>query len=160
MKFSHQAVIHAPAEQVDLESWLFTLSDSDYQSAARGHRAAGTFTEDGRRGSVNVESIGGAMMIQHYLERDAGPVRVEMLSNRSQAYLFHLFPVHVQVRWTMTAEAKTAETTEFTCEVEIQMPTILRVAAALIAMPYFVRKHVEEETPGFVADIERKLSSS
>ena len=160
MKFNHQAVIHAPADEVNLEEWLFTMSDSDYQAAAHGHRAAGTFTQDGRRGSVNVESIGGTLMIQHYLERDAGPARVEMLSERSDAYLFHLLRVHVQVRWTMTAAPLTADTTAFTCEVELDMPLILRVAGALIGTPYFVRKHVVEETPGFVADIERKLVSA
>jgi hypothetical protein len=160
MKFSHQAVIQSPVDKVDLEQWLFAMSDSDYQAAARGHRAAGTFTQGGRRGSVNVESIGGTLMIQHYLERDAGPARVEMLSERSDAYLFHLFRVRVQVRWTMTAVPLTADTTAFTCEVELTMPLILRVAGALIGTPYFVRKHVVEETPGFVADIERKLTGS
>ncbi|CQD09459.1 hypothetical protein BN1232_01723 [Mycobacterium lentiflavum] len=160
MKFSHQAVIHAPADEVDLEQWLFSLSDSDYQAAAHGHRAAGTFTEGGRRGSVNVEAIGSLLMIQHYLEREAGPARVEMLSERSQAYLFHLIPVHVLVRWIMTATPQTANTTTFACDVEIEMPFILRLAGVLIGNPFFVRKHVEEETPGFVADIERKLSNA
>jgi hypothetical protein len=160
MKVSHQAVIHAAADEVNLEQWLFTMSDSDYQAAARGHRAAGTFTQDGRRGSVNVESIGGTLMIQHYLECDAGPRRVEMLSERSDAYLFHLLRVHVQVRWTMTVEPLTADTATFTCDVELDMPLILRVAGALIGTPYFVRKHVAEETPNFVADIERKLISA
>jgi len=69
----------------------------------------------------------------------------------------HLFRVHVQVRWTMTASPRTADTTDFTCVVELIMPTTLRVAAALIFTPHFVRAHVAEETPGFVADIERKL---
>ena len=40
MKFTQQAVINAPVEQVDLEDWLFTLSDSDYQATAKGHKAA------------------------------------------------------------------------------------------------------------------------
>jgi hypothetical protein len=160
MKFSHHAVIHAPADEVDLEQWLFTLSDNDYQAAAHGHRAAGTFTEGGRRGSVNVEAIGTLLMIQHYLEREAGPARVEMVSERSQAYLFHLIPVPVLVRWVMTATPQTANTTTFTCDVEIEMPLILRLAGALIGNPYFVRKHVVEETPGFVADIERKLADA
>ena len=72
MKFTQQAVIDAPIDQVDLEKWLFTLSDSEYQAAAHGHRAAGTFTEDGVRGTINVESIGGTLMVQHYHEVSAG----------------------------------------------------------------------------------------
>jgi hypothetical protein len=157
MKFSQQAVIRAPIEHVDLEQWLFTLSDSDYQAAARGHRALGTFTEEGVRGSINVESMGGTLMVQHYHEVSAGPARVEMLSKRSQAYVMHLIPVHFLVRWTMTATPRTTDTTTFSCTVEIEMPTLVRFAAALIGASYFVRKHVEEEAPNFAADIERKL---
>ncbi len=107
MKFSHQAVISAPVDRVDLEEWLFTLSDSDYQAAARGHRAAGTFTENGVRGTVNVESMGGTLMVQHYHAVSAEPTRVEMLSTRSHAYVMHLIPVHFLVRWTMTATPRT-----------------------------------------------------
>ena len=93
MKFTQQqAVIDAPIDQVDLEKWLFTLSDSEYQAAAHGHRAAGTFTEDGVRGTINVESIGGTLMVQHYHEVSAEPTRVEMLSKRTRAYVFHLIP--------------------------------------------------------------------
>ena len=39
MKFSHQAAINVPVDRVDLEEWLFTLSDSEYQAAAKGQRA-------------------------------------------------------------------------------------------------------------------------
>ena len=66
MKFNQQAVLNASVDEVDLEKWLFTLSDSEYQAAARGHRGAGVFTEEGVRGSINVESIGGTLMVQHY----------------------------------------------------------------------------------------------
>jgi hypothetical protein len=38
MKFTQETVIKAPADQVDLEDWLFTLSDSEYQATAKGHR--------------------------------------------------------------------------------------------------------------------------
>ncbi|MGE0220874.1 hypothetical protein [Mycolicibacterium sp.] len=100
MKYTAQAVIQAPVEAIDLETWLFTLSDAEYQAAARGHRAAGTFVQDGRRGTVNVETVGGTLLIQHYLEQQAGPTHVDMLSERSRGYLFHLVPVPVWVRWT------------------------------------------------------------
>jgi hypothetical protein len=159
MKFSHQAVISAPVDNVDLEEWLFTLSDSDYQAAARGHRAAGTFTENGVRGTVNVESMGGTLMVQHYHEVSAEPTRVEMVSTRSHAYVMHLIPVHFLVRRTMTATPRTTDTTTFSCTVEIEMPTLVRFAAKLTGAPYFVRKHVHEEAPNFAADIERKLRS-
>jgi hypothetical protein len=157
MKFNHQAVINAPVDHVDLEEWLFTLSDSEYQAAAKGHRAAGTFTENGVRGTVNVESIGGTLMVQHYHAVGAEPTRLDMLSKRSRGYVMHLIPVRFLVRWTMTATPRTTDTTTFDCTVEIEMPTLVRFAAKLTGAPYFVRKHVEEEAPNFAADIERKL---
>jgi hypothetical protein len=51
--------------------------------------------------------------------------------------------------------------TAFSCTAETEMPAIVRIAAALIATPYFLRKHrkhVDEETPNFAADINRKLA--
>jgi hypothetical protein len=157
MKFTQHTVINAPVEQVDLADWLFTLSDSDYQRAAKAHRAAGTFTADGVRGMVNVESMGGTLIIQHYKAVHAERTRVEMLSERSRAYVFHLIPTPVWVSWTMTAAARTEDTTTFTCIVEAEMPPALRLPAKLTGLEYFVRKHVDEETLGFAADITRKL---
>ena len=159
MKFTQEAVIDAPITAVDLEEWLFNLSDSDYQAASRGHRAAGAFTENGVRGTINVEAMGGTLMVQHYHEVSAAPARVEMLSERTQAWVFHMIPVHFGVRWTMTATARTSDTTTFGCTVETAMPAWLRVASALIGTPYFLRKHVEEEAPKFAADISRKLTA-
>jgi hypothetical protein len=65
MKFTQQALLNAPIDQVDLEQWMFSLSDAEYQQAARAHRAAGTFVDNGVRGTVNVESMGGTLIIQH-----------------------------------------------------------------------------------------------
>ena len=157
MKFTQQTVINAPVEQVDLEDWLFTLSDSDYQATAKGHKAAGTFTTDGVRGMVNVESIGNVLIVQHYLKVKADSTYVEMLSERSHAYLAHLIPTSVWVRGTMTASARTEDTTSFSCTVETEMTAWIRFAAAASAFGYFLRKHVDEEAWGFAADITRKL---
>ncbi len=154
---THEAVIDAPIEQVDLEKWLFTLSDEEYQAASKGHRGAGNFTtEAGARGSVNIETVGGTLMVQHYHEVSAEPSRVEMLSKRTRGLIMHLFPVHFQVRWTMTATPRNADSTTFRCTVETTMPTLLRLAASSIFASHFLRKHVEEETPLFAADIARK----
>ena len=67
MKSSFRTVIDHPADRIDLAQWLSTMSDRDYQVCSRGHRAAGTFPEGGTFGMVNVESIGGHLLIQHYL---------------------------------------------------------------------------------------------
>ena len=52
---------------------------------------------------------------------------------------------------------RTANTTAFSCAVEAIMPAPLRLLSALIFVPYFLRKHVHEETPLFATDINRKL---
>ena len=43
MAISHTAhvTLNEPSDQIDLEAWLFGLSDSDYQACAKGHRGAG-----------------------------------------------------------------------------------------------------------------------
>jgi hypothetical protein len=50
MKFTEQALLNAPIDQVDLEHWMVSLSDAEYQQAARAHRAAGAFVDNGVRG--------------------------------------------------------------------------------------------------------------
>jgi hypothetical protein len=58
--------LDVPCAEIDLESWLFGLSDAEYQACARGHQAAGVFNDEHGRGMVNVESIGGNLIVQHY----------------------------------------------------------------------------------------------
>jgi hypothetical protein len=160
MKYTGHATLAAPIEQVDLENWLFTLSDAEYQAAARGHRAAGTFVQDGVRGMVNVEAMGGHLIIQHYREVSATPSRVEMVSERSRVYLLHLVPATVQVRWTMWVTAGTAETSEFHCTVELTLPPLLRAVGRLSALGAAIRAHTLEETPGFADAIIRKMRTA
>jgi hypothetical protein len=157
MKHTGIATLNAPADQVDLENWLFTLSDAEYQACARGHRAAGTFVQDGTRGSVNVETIGGHLIVQHYHEVSAKPSRVEMLSKSSRVYLFHLVPATIQVRWVMAVEARTEDTSEFRCTVELIMSPLLRFLGAISLLGFAIRSHTVEETKLFGDDIVRKI---
>lgn len=65
--FSH--VIDVPFEKIDIAKWLFSLPDAEYQRCAPpDHIAAGaTYTDDGRRMSINVEMIGTGLVVQHYV---------------------------------------------------------------------------------------------
>jgi hypothetical protein len=66
------STIHAPIEQVDLPTWRFGLSESEYQSCSPAHVSAGiTTAPDGRRMSINVEVLGGSPMVQHYVDEIA-----------------------------------------------------------------------------------------
>jgi hypothetical protein len=76
MKFTERAVLDVPYDQVDLERWLFTLSDSDYQTAAHGHLGAGHFTwPDGARGMINVERAGALSSSTSARSARAAPTR-------------------------------------------------------------------------------------
>src|ERR1700733_2661264 len=69
---SFSAVINAPIEKIDVPAWCFSLPDHEYQGCSPAHFAAGSTTaRDGRRMSINVEVIGGTLMVQHYVEVQA-----------------------------------------------------------------------------------------
>ena len=71
---SVSAIIQAPIEAIDIPSWCFTLPESEYRACSPAHCSAGaTTTPDGRRMSINVEIIGGSLMVQHYVEEIGSP---------------------------------------------------------------------------------------
>ena len=76
------ATIHAPVERVDIADWLLHLPDAEYQRCATpDHIAAGTTTtDDGRPMSINVEVIGGSLMVQHYVAEIHEPHHCRMVS--------------------------------------------------------------------------------
>src|SRR5262249_55842149 len=69
------ATIYAPVERVDIADWLLHLPDAEYQRCAPpDHIAAGTTTtDDGQPMSINVEVIGGTLMVQHYVAEAQEP---------------------------------------------------------------------------------------
>ena len=82
VKSSFSATIHAPIENVDIPTWCFGLSESEYQSCSPAHVSAGVTTApDGRRMSINVEVLGGSPMVQHYVEEIAEPHHLRLVSN-------------------------------------------------------------------------------
>jgi hypothetical protein len=155
---SHTArvMLDEPSDRVDLEGWLFGLSDSDYQACAKGHRAAGVFKDEQGRGMINVEAIGGNLILQHYRCVGAQRSSVEMYSHASRVYLFHLVPVTAAVRWTLDVTAKAAGGSELACTVQVNLPPVLAALARLTLLGHFLARHVDEEAFGFAADIARK----
>ena len=125
MPISHTAhvTLNEPSDEIDLEAWLFGLSDADYQACAKGHQGAGVFIDEQGRGMINVESIGGNLIVQHYRAVRADRSFVEMYSPASRVYLFHLVPVAAAVRWTLEVTPKTATASNFACTVAGRPPT-------------------------------------
>ena len=96
-----EAPIDAPKEAFNLHDWVFTLSDKDYQTTARGHIGAGSSIHtDGTQTSVNVESVGGNLLVQHYVAEIKEPDYVKMVS-MSDLWLMKLVHVVVKVTWEM-----------------------------------------------------------
>lgn len=74
-------VINAPLEKVDIADWLFNLPDAEYQRCSPAHIAAGhTTSDDGRPMSINVETIGEALMVQHFVAEVSEPHFCHLIS--------------------------------------------------------------------------------
>ena len=79
---SVSATINAPIENVNIPAWCFTLAESEYQACSPAHYSAGTTTApDGRRMSINVEAIGGSLIVQHYVEEIGRPDHLRLVSD-------------------------------------------------------------------------------
>lgn len=158
MKASSETVIAHPVERIDLRVWLANLSDREYQACSPGHRGAGVFREDGRLGSINVESVGGHLLIQHYHDEESGANHVVMHSRNTRVYVMHLVPFSIEVIWTLDVERRDNASVVFRCTVEAHIPTLLGLVATAGLLPLFLRWHVEGETPLFARDIARKAA--
>ena len=152
-----RVTLDIPCDEFDLEAWIFGLSDAAYQACAKGHRGAGVSADEQGRGMVNVESIGGHLIVQHYRPVRAESCCVEMYSPASRVYLFHLIPVAAGVRWILEVTPKGATTSDFACTVQVHLQPILGALARLSLLGHFLANHVDEEAKGFAADITRKL---
>ncbi|PWN86776.1 hypothetical protein FA10DRAFT_269880 [Acaromyces ingoldii] len=155
MRFSHETTLDSYSESFNLADWLFTLSEEEYHACQAGHRAIGVVGK--REGMVNVESIGGSLIIQHYRTVVAERDRVLMKSPHSRAYLLHLIPAPVGVAWEMEIIQK-GQTRTFRCTIDIQLPLLLRLLSSMIATPFFIRRHLVQETDGFAQDMSTKMS--
>jgi hypothetical protein len=90
-----------------------TLPDAEYQRCSHAHIAAGTSTtDDGRIMSINVETIGDALIVQHYVAEVKEPALCRMVSisdaiNKNGR-------TKVKVEWTLSARRIDDQTTEYT----------------------------------------------
>jgi hypothetical protein len=155
---SHAArvTLDVSGDELDLEAWLFALSDADYQACAKGHRGAGASADENGRGMINVESIGGHLIVQHYRPVRADRRSVEVYSPASRVYLFHLIPVAAAVRWNLEVRPTGPTASDFACTVEVHLRRVHGLLARLSFLGRFLASHVDEEAHGFGADITRK----
>ena len=164
---SCRATILAPIESIDLTSWLFALTDSEYQNCSDAHLGAGSCVSgDGKRVSLNIERIGGNLYVQHYHEviSERTHCQVKSLSN----VLNKDGTVKTEIAWSLSVHPIDSASCEFvnrffsatTPDMEeafIRTGAVfeqLKDAAQLAA-----DAHNAEETPNFARDIERKAKA-
>jgi len=157
------AIINAPIEAIDIPSWCFSLPDNEYQACSPAHyAAAATTAPDGRRMSINVEVIGGSLMVQHYVEEIGDPDHLRLVSHSD------LFTpagrTKIDVIWDLRARRLDDKSCEFTNTVHSSAPPEMLDFLAkqgLAFEPFRAARrpnseaHNRQETPMFAQSIER-----
>jgi hypothetical protein len=160
---SFTATINAPIDRIDLPEWCFSLSEKEYQGCSPAHITAGfTTAPDGRRMSINVEIIGGSLMVQHY---------VETLGNKDHLVLESISDIFtptgrttIQVLWELSVKAINGGRCEFTNHVRTTATDDFKSFLDRQGFPFDVFRaqrqpmsiaHNRGETPLFAASIER-----
>lgn len=160
---SFSATINAPIEAVDIPSWCFTLRDSEYQSCSPAHCSVGATTApDGRRMSINVEILGGSLMVQHYVEEIGERSHLKLVS--SSDVFTPTGRTKIGVIWDSSVRKIDDKTCEFTNTVHSSATPELLDFLGRQGIPWEVfragRKpiseaHNRQETPLFAKSIER-----
>ncbi len=157
---SARATINAPIEAINLGEWMFTLTSEEYAACSTAHQSAAQgVMPNGKRLSINVETIGGDQMVQHYIETIAQPDHVLGVSPNSLLWLNGYLYLKLAVRWDLKVEQITDSSCELVCTVT---PTSWNPLKAIGGHAWMllrgrpVQPHIDEETPLFARDIERK----
>ena len=160
---SFTAIIKAPIEKIDIPAWCFSLPEKEYQGCSPAHIAAGfTTAPDGARMSVNVETIGGSLMVQHYLET-LGKKDHLILDSDSDVFT-PTGRVVIHVTWELSVKAIDKDRCEFTNRVQSFATDEMLAGLDRQGIPFDVFRsqrqpmsiaHNKGETPLFAASIER-----
>jgi len=157
------AIINAPIESIDIPAWCFSLRDDEYQACSPAHFAGATTTApDGRRMSLNVEVVGGSLMVQHYVEEIGDPDHLRLVSHSD------LFTpsgrTKIDIVWDLRVRKLDGRSCEFTNTVRSSAPPemvdfLARQGLAFDAFRAARRPNTEahnrQETPMFAQSIER-----
>ncbi|RKD90408.1 hypothetical protein [Mangrovibacterium diazotrophicum] len=157
-------VINAPIEKVDIADWLLHLPDAEYQRCSVNHIAAGiTANYEGTPMSINVEFVGTALVVQHYVFDEARPDYCRMLSISDTVTASGRS--RVQVLWELKAERIDDQTSKYTNSIHAtatpEFMEFIRKNGITLAQAAKARQdasdaHNHEETPLFAKSIENK----
>ena len=160
---SFTAIINAPIDRIDIPTWCFNLSERDYQSCSPAHIAAGfTTAPDGKRMSINVETIGGSLMVQHYVET-LGEKDHLVLDSTSDVFT-PTGRTTIHVTWELSVKEIEPGKCEFTNRVRSHATDEFMAFIGKQGIPFDLFRaqrqpasiaHNQSETPEFAASIER-----
>jgi hypothetical protein len=162
-EFSFTATINVPTEKVGLPAWIFGLADDEYQRCSPAHVATGaTHSPDGRRVAINVEVLGGSILVSHFKEEITDKHHVRLTSVSDSFTLTGRTTLHVI--WDMSVKAIDPNKCEFTNYVHSRPTEEFLEFLAKQGIPFEQFKqarqpvsaaHNRQETPLFAASIER-----
>jgi len=160
---SFTAIINAPIDKIDLPAWCFGLPDEEYRACSPAHIAAGfTTAPNGKRMSINVEMIGGSMIVEHYVET-VGTKSNLMLDSTSDVFTPN-GRTTIHVTWELSVRDAGGGKSEFTNRVKTFATEDLMAFLARQGIPFDQFRaqrqpasiaHNQGETPLFAASIER-----
>ena len=150
-----EAVIDQPVDALDLAHWVYALSDRDYRGCARGHIACGsTPLPGGGRASINVESVGGHLLVQHYEPEVLEPHHIRMVSHASEMWIFRLVPSRVRVIWDVSLIPRDETHCVFRDHIRVEHKSRLLWWLSKVALVnWIVQRHDDEETPLFARNL-------
>ena len=158
------ATIHAPIEKINIADWVLHLQDAEYQRCSTAHIAAGaTIADDGRPMSINVEVIGDALVVQHYVAEVREPHFCRMVSLSDS--ISPAGRTALQVIWELSAKKIDDQTCEYVNHIHSsateQTLAFLKdhgipFEKARAARQLASHTHNQEETPNFAKSIERR----
>ncbi|MEM1218773.1 MAG: hypothetical protein AAGH79_07665 [Bacteroidota bacterium] len=161
-----EAIIQSNIDSIDLPEWMFTITSDEYAACAEGHQsAAQAVLPSGKRFSVNAEFVAGYFMVQHYIETVSEKDHVLAISPNTQMWLDDEHYVSLQITWELSATKIDEQTTKLTCRVvsktanEQFAQASQHRSASATSGPNPLQVHINEETPLFAKDIERKAQA-
>jgi putative intracellular protease/amidase len=158
------ATIHVPIEKVNIAEWLLHLPDAEYQRCSQAHIAAGSsMSDEGLPMSINVETIGDAFVVQHYVAEIREPHFCRMVSTSDS--ISPAGRTKLQVVWELSVKKIDEQTSEYTNHIhssalEETMAFLLEhnipFETARDARQRASHAHNQEETPKFARSIEQR----
>lgn len=157
------AIINAPIDRINIPQWCFGLAEAEYQGCSPAHvSAAVTTAPNGQRMSINVEVIGGSLMVQHYVETLS---RKDHLVLDSDSDVFTpTGRTSIHVTWELSVRELDQGRCEFTNRVRSYATEEMMNFLARQGIPFDQFRaqrqpasiaHNRGETPFFAASIER-----